>query len=397
MMQIFQIIWIAAQVVIALVLIFPVISWCWFKITGKSNSTAGPAVESPDYGIIVTAYQYAGNLTNCIQSLLKLDYPDYIIYVVADNCGEEEIFPPHEKLVILRPQPVLANQLKSHFLAIASFKRPHNIVTIIDSDNLVDPAYLSELNKSFAGGYQAVQGVRKAKNTNTTYASLDAINEIYYLFYDRKILFNIGSSCMLSGSGMAFTSSLYKDCLENCGSSGAGFDKILQKEILMRRYRIAFAEGAIVYDEKTASAEQLVKQRARWNNTWFRFFRFGFTIMGAGFRNFSLNQLLFGFILIRPPLFLLLLLSVVITIINLFINPLYSMVWVGLLGLFTLGFFLALASSDTDKKLYASLKHIPKFIFLQMLSLFKAKKANQFSVSTEHSYHKELEEIKDQA
>lgn len=73
------------------------------------------------------------------------------------------------------------------------------------------------------------------------------------------------------------------------------------------------------------------------------------------------------------------------------------MVWVGLLGLFTLGFFLALASSDTDKKLYASLKHIPKFIFLQMLSLFKAKKANQFSVSTEHSYHKELEEIKDQA
>ncbi len=392
--QILHIVWIIFQAMVGLILVFPLVSYGWFLLVGKSSRPVGKPIEEPDYGIIVTAYQYAGNLHNTIQSLLKLDYPNYIIYVVADNCADAEIFPPHEKLVILRPDPVLANQLKSHFLAIRSFKRPHNIVTIIDSDNLVHPAYLSELNKWFSKGYQAVQGVRKAKNTNTEYASIDAINELYYLFYDRKILFNIGSSCMLSGSGMAFTTTLYQQCLGGRDASGAGFDKILQKEILVRRNRIAFAEGAIVYDEKTASAEQLVKQRARWINTWFRFVKFGYIVTWHGIKNLNLNQFLFGFIMQRPPLFLLLILSMLIAIINLFINPLYTLVWAGLLGLFTLGFFIALANSETDKKLYASLKHIPKFIFLQVKSLLKAKRANQLSVSTEHSYHKEMEEIK---
>lgn len=392
--HILHILWILFQVIVGSILVFPLVSYVWFLLVAKTSRAIGKPIENPDYGIIVTAYQFAGNLHHTIGSLLKLDYPQYIIYVVADNCADEEIFPEHEKVVILRPNPVLANQLKSHFLAINSFKRPHNIVTIIDSDNLVHPAYLSELNKWFDKGYQAVQGVRKAKNTNTEYASLDAVNELYYLFYDRKILFNIGSSCMLSGSGMAFTTSLYQQCLGNLDASGAGFDKILQKEILVRRNRIAFAEGAIVYDEKTASAEQLVKQRARWINTWFRFVKFGYLLTGLGIKNLNLNQFLSGFIMLRPPLFLLLVLSVFIAIVNLFINPVYSLVWAGLLGLFTLGFFIALANSETDKKLYASLKHIPKFMFLQLISLIKAKKANELSVSTEHSYHREMEEIK---
>ncbi|HRD43839.1 MAG TPA: glycosyltransferase, partial [Ferruginibacter sp.] len=242
LLQSLHIIWIIFQLAVALILLFPVISYCWWRLMPKNPAIKSQPIIAPDYGIIVTAYKFAGNLPNVIQSLLQQDYPHYMIYVVADNCGEETQFPEHEKLVILRPDPVLGNQIKSHFLAIQSFKRPHNIVTIIDSDNLTHPAYLTGLNKWFNRGFKAVQGVRAAKNTNTEYASLDAVNELYYLFYDRKILFGIGSSCMLSGSGMAFNTSLYKECLEHSTSTGAGFDKILQKEILLRKHRIAFAE-----------------------------------------------------------------------------------------------------------------------------------------------------------
>ncbi|MBK7087449.1 MAG: glycosyltransferase [Chitinophagaceae bacterium] len=392
-LQVFTIFWIVLQVAIALILLFPVICYTWWLLLPKTQKIKSQPILAPDYGIIVTAYKYAGNLPNVITSLLNQDYPHYMIYVVADNCGDDVIFPEHDKLVILKPKPALSNQLKSHFLAINNFNRPHNIVTIIDSDNLTHPAYLSGLNKWFNRGFKAVQGVRAAKNTNTEYASLDAVNEMYYLFYDRKILFGIGSSCMLSGSGMAFTTALYKECLQSSNSSGAGFDKILQKEILLRNHRIAFAENAIVYDEKTASADQLVKQRARWINTWFRYSKFGFQLMLKGIINFNLNQWLFGFVLVRPPLFMLLFLCLAITVINFFINPYFALAWVFALLFFTLGFFLALYNSGAGKNLYKALWHIPKFVFLQIVSLFKAKKANEISVSTQHQIHEEIDTL----
>ena len=391
LLQILYTIWIIFQVIIALVLVFPIISYFIYLIVKPRSAKIAATTDNYDYAIIVTAYKNSSNLPYVVQSLLKLNYPNFLVYVVADNCPDLTNDFEDPRVITLRPDPVLANQVKSHFLAIDSFKRPHNIVTIIDSDNLVDPNYLTELNKQFDLGYSAVQGVRTAKNFDTVYACIDATNELYYLFYDRKILFNIGSSAMLSGSGMAFTLDLYNACLRPLDTAGAGFDKILQKEILDRKYRIAFAEDAIVYDEKTSNADQLVKQRARWNNTWFRFFTFGFSLVGKGIRNFSINQFLFGFILLRPPLFILLSMSMLILIANIFISTIAAWIWCGLILVFSFGFFLALLSSKTDKRIYQSLIHIPKFIFFQILSLLKVRKANQHSVATEHVHNKEME------
>lgn len=378
--------------VLAFVLLFPVISYLIYKLIPKRKKLL-KNVEPGDYAFIVTAYMHTGNLDNVIGSLLKTDHPSFMIYVVADNCPPYEYHDPSGRVVILHPQPALTNQVKSHFFAINNFKRAHNRIVIIDSDNLLDPGFLKAIDPWFSKGYEAVQGVRTAKNHNTALACLDAINEIYYLFYDRKILFGIGSSSMLSGSGMAFTTSLYRKCLENSNTSGAGFDKVLQYAILSSGYRIAFEEKAIVYDEKTAHADQLVKQRARWNNTWFRFFPFSLKLMAQGILKFSLNRFLFGFILFRPPLFILVLLTGAVMLANLFIDPVFSLYWIVAGIIFVSGFFLALKKMHASPELYQSLKYIPKFILLQVRSLFKAKKANQYSVATEHRFHKEIDEV----
>ncbi len=391
--SIVNIFWISFQLCVAFVLIFPVLSYIIYTVKKKHIVPPGSDAPQNDFAIIVTAYKNSSNLNNVINSILKMNYDNYVIYVVADGCTDFEPNVTTEKLVVLKPETEFANQVKSHFFAIQNFKRSHNILTIIDSDNLVLPNYLSALNKYFNSGFEAVQGVRKAKNLDTHYACIDAVNEIYYLFYDRKILFNLGSSSMLSGSGMAFTVKLFTACMEPINSSGAGFDKILQKEIVTRGYRIAFAEDAIVLDEKSSKPEQIVKQRARWNNTWFRYLNFGFQIMGQGISRFSINRLLFGFILTRPPLFLLLILCGLIFMVNLFFNFTAAIMWAILFCVFLTGFFLALAKSDTDKRIYKSLIHMPKFIFLQVLSLLKVRKANEFSVATEHTFNEEIEKI----
>ncbi len=382
------------QGILALILIFPVLSGLIYLLFPKKKLKTINN-ENGDYAIIVTAYKYTGNLENVVDSLLKMNYNNFMVYIVADDCADYHPDFKDIRVVVLKPEIPFANQVKSHFYAIENFKRPHNRLTIIDSDNLVHPDYLQELDPFFSAGYKAVQGVRAAKNYDNTYSKLDAINELYYLFCDRKLLFGIGSSCMLSGSGMAFTTELYTECLGNLNTSGAGFDKVLQMKIVSNKNRIAFAEKAIVYDEKTSSTDQLVKQRARWINTWFRFFSFGLQLVKKGIFHLNLNQFLFGFVLLRPPLFMLILLVGILFLLNVFVNTTIALIWIGLLMIFVAGFLFALKIMKAPKTLYKALWHIPAFMFFQVLSLMKAKKANQISVATVHQHHKKMEEVKD--
>lgn len=379
-------IWLFIQVLIGFQLVFPILVLLIYSMRRARPFVAQSvgAADEPDYAIIVTAYEQTQLLPSVVASLLQLRYQRYMIYIVADNCDISHLHFDDERVLLLRPEAVLASNTRSHFYAIHRFVRPHERLTIIDSDNLVDPDYLNRLNDAFNLGFVAVQGVRKPVNLDTDYARLDAARDIYYHFYDGKLLFGAGASATLAGSGMAFTTQLYRECLEHLDITGAGFDKVLQAEIVQRGHRIAFQEAAIVYDRKTSQAGQLVAQRARWINTWFRYFSKGFNIIGKGISRANWNQFLFGLVLLRPPLFLFILLSVLFFLLNIFIEPAAALVWsVGFL-LFVTGFMIALWSSDTDKRIYTALRHIPKFVFHQVIALLKAKKANKISVATRH-------------
>ncbi len=392
MIESLYILWVVIQVVIGINLVSPIILLILSRLMPKRTNRARKD-DDGDYAIIVTAYEQTGMLPAVVSSILKIRYNRYLVYVVADNCDVSELHFDDERVILLRPEEVLASNTRSHFYAINRFKRKHNRLTIIDSDNLVDSEYLNELDLYFNLGFEAVQGVRKAKNVDGLYAGLDAARDIYYHFYDGRVLFNVGSSATLAGSGMAFTVELYKSCLGHLDIVGAGFDKVLQYEIVKRGKRIAYTDKAIVYDEKTAYSTQLVNQRARWINTWFRYFGFGFSLLWRGMTRVSWNQVVFGFTLLRPPLFLFLLLAVVFMVVNLFINPLYAMAWLVALVVFVLGFFVALSVSDTDRRIYSALIGIPLFIFYQLASLIKAGKANEISVATRHYQRKQVEDV----
>lgn len=291
---------IAVQVLIGYNLLLP--AWLLLCSLAWRRQAPGSHDSEADYAIIVTAYEQTSFLPQVVLSILAMHYSNYRVYVVADNCSDgPDLRFADPRVTVLRPEQPLASNTGSHFYAIHRFVRPHERVTIVDSDNLVHPGYLKSLDRYFNQGFAAVQGVRLPKNLNTLFSCLDAARDIYYHFYDGKLLFRAGASATLAGSGMAFTTHLYRQCLEHQDITGAGFDKVLQYEIVRRGYRIAFAPEAIVWDEKTSAPEQLVKQRARWINTWFRYFGFGFGLLGRGLRNLNPNQLLFGLVLLRPP------------------------------------------------------------------------------------------------
>ncbi|MDB4903830.1 MAG: glycosyltransferase family 2 protein [Mucilaginibacter sp.] len=384
-------IWILFQILIGYNLVLPLLLYL-FTFFKKDKEQKLQVIDA-DYAIIVTAYEQVTHIPEVVKSLLKLNYQNYLIYIVADKCDISGLRFNDERVIVLRPETTLASNTRSHFYAIGNFRRNHNLLTIIDSDNLVHPEYLDELNQYFNKGFLAVQGIREAKNLNTTYACLDAARDIYYHFYDGKILSKAGSSATLAGSGMAFTTNLYRECLEQRDVTGAGFDKVLQAAIVGRDLKIAFTGKAIVYDEKTSQSDQLVNQRSRWINTWFKYFSLGFTLIGKAITKPSWNQFLFGLILLRPPLFIFLLLSLFCLTVNIFISPLLVAVWISGFLIFITGFYIALQKSDTDKRIYQSLVNIPKFIFFQVVSLLKVRSANKRSVATKHYHNTTIELI----
>ena len=386
-------IWLIVQILIGYNLVLPFVLYLLWLIVPKQKIIAGAATER-DYAIIVTAYEQTHTLGVVIDSILSVNYSNYLIYIVADNCDISNLHFADERVIVLRPETVLKSNVKSHFYAIDHFARPHTHLTIIDSDNLVDKAYLTELDKYFDKGFSAVQGPRKPKNLDTTIAALDAARDVYYHFYDGDVLFNLGSSAALAGSGMAFTTQLYKQCLENFNFSGAGFDKVLQFEILKRSYRIACAPGAVVFDEKTSQSGQLVNQRARWINTWFKYSWFGFSLMARGISRFSINQFLFGVMLVRPPLFIFLLLGMLFFFIHVVMLSWVAVWWAAGFLLFIAGFLIALVHAHADKRIFAALKGIPRFVSIQVQSLLKAKGANKRSVATSHFHAAKIDDVK---
>ncbi|WP_443939074.1 glycosyltransferase [Pedobacter sp. MW01-1-1] len=349
--------------------------------------------ESYDYAIIVTAYQQTMLLPAVVDSILKLKHQNYLVYIVADQCDITNLNFSDPRINVLRPEEELGSNIKSHFYAINRFKRDHAYITIIDSDNLLDTNYLSILNLCFNKGYFAVQGMRSAKNLNTVYACLDEAGDIFYRYTDRKLLFDSGSSASLAGSGMAFTTALYKTCLEDLTIEGAGFDKVLHMEILKRKLTIAFAEKAIVYDEKISKSDQLVKQRARWINTWFKYASEGFLLVFTGLKNGNKNQILAGILFARPPLFIIAGFTLLFLVLDLFFASQLLWFWFFTFVAFLLVFFSALRHFNAPKSIYKALIQAPKFIFLQVLALFKARKANELSKVTTQYHNSKIDEL----
>lgn len=394
-MNITELAWIILQVIIGYNLLFPFVLYAFWKLKKRPDRSTRPSTpDEADYAIIVTAYEQTHSLGAVVSSVLQLRYSKYLVYIVADNCDVSNLHFEDPRVIILRPPNTLASNVKSHFYAINRFIRKHDRLTIIDSDNLVHPDYLNQLNLVFSQGYQAVQGLREAKNLDTSLSCLDAARDIYYHFYDGKILFEVGSSATLSGSGMAFTVNLYRECMEHLYVSGAGFDKILQAAIVGKKLRIAFTDKAVVYDEKTSRSEQFVQQRSRWINTWFKYFSLGFKLSGKGIRNRNFNQSLFGLILLRPPLFLFIILSGICLLVNFWISPITAVMWLVAFMIFCLGFYLALANFSANKLIYRSLKNIPRFMFYQVISLIKMRKKHKMPVATKHYHPHSIDHLK---
>ena len=343
------------------------------------------------FAAIVTAHQDTRFIPPLIDSFLKQSYKNFSLYVVADNCDITDLHYSNEHVIILKPAQPLNSKIKSINYAIENFIKPHQAMIIFDSDNLIHPDYFYNLNYYFKKGFKVVQTHMLSKDTKSVYAKLDSIGHIYYTFIERQIKMKLGLHSAILGLGIALDTALYKEISYN--NVIAGFDKKLQSQLAIKVSQIAFAEDAIVYDEKVDDGAALEKQRTRWIYSYFENFHESWKLFKYGIKTMSMGRILLGTTMLRPPMLLLILLVTIIMVISLFIKPVLCIIWLIILFIFSVNFVLIIATHSVQKGMLVSIVYIPLVIFRQFRSLLKLNAAKSDFLKTEHTKIIYIDEI----
>ncbi len=357
--------------------------------------------EQFDYGVIITAYKNVKIARGLVDSLLKQKYSKLHIYLVADECDKADWNFEHEKLTVFFPDPSLRLKAKSIIHAMENFVRDHDYTAVFDADNLADPTFFEVINKYAQHGHRSIQGQRTAKNLNTKFAKADALGEFYKNHIDRYAPYLIGSSSVISGSGMAVKTDLYWAYLQGPDIQAGKEqwkkmlqeDKILQNFLLRKNEKIVYALDAIVYDEKVTTGDQVETQRSRWLFSYFQNFPNALGIIRRGIFNFSWNQLLFGLITISPPMFILMFGSLAFGLLGLLIAPAVGIGLWGSVVLFVLNIFLVLKLAKAPKEVWEVVMSLPTFVWKQLTGLFKMKDPNKNFKHTEHTVDVDIDDI----
>ena len=142
---------------------------------------------------------------------------------------------------------------------------------VFDADNLVDPNFVSEMNRTFdRGDYVAVTGYRNSKNFGQNW-----ITAGYSIWFLREARFvnsarmALGLSCHVSGTGFLISADFLR---EKGGWPYHLLTEDLQfsAECAAEGRRIGYCGAAVIYDEQPTSFRQSWDQRLRWSKGFYQ-------------------------------------------------------------------------------------------------------------------------------
>lgn len=348
------------------------------------------------FAVLIPGYKEDAVIVDVAKEALKQNYPAdrFNVVIIADSFKPATL-ERLKKLPIKLIEVSFEVSTKSKALnkAMEILGNDYDVALVLDADNIMETDFISKMNLAFENGYTVVQGHRIAKNTNTSFAVLDAISEEVNNHIFRKGHRNLGFSSALIGSGMAFDYKFFKDTMANVKAVG-GFDKELELKLLRDKKKIEYLHNACVLDEKVQKSEVFAKQRKRWLSAQFVYFgRYFFP--GVYHLLFKGNIDFFDKVyqMISPPRVLLLGIVSLLFVFYAAVGILFPemgflassyLEWTAVFSLVVVAFLLSIPGKFYSIQTLKAIVTLPKAFFLMFASLFRLKGANKKFIHTEH-------------
>jgi len=344
--------------------------------------------------VLIPGYREDEVIVEAARSALQQKYPMSLfdVVIIADSFEEET-------LNTLRSYPVkvievhfdTSTKAKALNSAMAQLSDQYDVAVVLDADNIMETDFLLKINAPLSQDFMAVQGHRTAKNTNNSWAVLDAVSEEINNHIFRKGHRVLGLSSAIIGSGMAFNYNYFKSLMSTVTAVG-GFDKEIELKMLKQGHKIMYLHNAVVYDEKVQKAEVFGNQRRRWLSAQFHYFRKDILsaikdLVTKGNVDYFDKAIQF----IQPPRILLL--GAVIIFGTLFITAnllvgnqfLFTGLWLGIALACILSFLFSIPRSLYNAGTLKALVSLPKGMLTMLISLLKIKGANKKFIHTKHT------------
>jgi cellulose synthase/poly-beta-1,6-N-acetylglucosamine synthase-like glycosyltransferase len=360
----------------------------------KPKTTQNPTQRK--FAVLIPGYKEDAVIADVAKDALRQNYPKekYDVIIIADS------FQP-QTLLELKKLPVqvievsfeVSTKSKALNKAMELLNHDYDVALILDADNMMKENFITKINQAFNNGFSIVQGHRVAKNTDTSFAVLDAVSEEINNHIFRKGHRVLGLSSALIGSGMAFDYNFFKNTMTNVKAIG-GFDKELELKLLKDRKKIEYLHDAIVFDEKVQKSDIFAKQRKRWLSAQFIYFgRYFFPGLYHFIFRGNIDFFNKVYQMISPPRILLLGIVLFMTLLYGGINIIFpnseflifSFLEWNIIFLFVLlAFFFSMPAKFYTYRIFRAVLRLPKAFFLMFTSLFKLKGANKKFIHTEH-------------
>lgn len=341
--------------------------------------------------VVIPAFMEDPVILEVIRSALEQDYPSdrFNILLVADTFQQDTL----EKLRGFPIKLVEVNfenstKAKSLQLSLEHLSPETEVILILDADNLMEDHFLQKINAAAESGAVVIQCHRIAKNTNTSFALLDAVSEEINNNIFRNGHRALGLSSALIGSAMVFDVKLFRKYIPKLNAVG-GFDKELELMLLHDNIRIEYLNNAFVLDEKVQNAHVFYKQRKRWISSQIYFFGRDFLkSVYHLFRHRNLDYFDKTLQFSLPPRILLLGIVVLIGALNLIIPDMpFFYCWAGILSLILITLIISIPRRFFNSKTLKALISLPGIFLLMILITLRVKGGNKTFIHTEHSYH----------
>ena len=243
------------------------------------------AKKNHKFAVMISARNEEAVIGNLIHSIKVQNYPQELIdvFVVADNCTDDTAKIARESGAIVFPRfndkEVGKGYALDYCLKCIWQQHPdagYEAYFVFDADNVLDPNYFREMNKTFDNGAKASTSYRNSKNYDSNWISAGYavwfLREAKYLNQARLTL---NTSCAVSGTGFFIAA----DILEKAGGWKWHLlteDIEFSTNAIIDGTRIAYCPTAVLYDEQPITFQDSWNQRFRWAKGFYQVFgRYG--------------------------------------------------------------------------------------------------------------------------